>query len=121
MELYLKKQRQNFGTIFLQIICMVLKVNENGLLKIKYIDENSKDSNLQKLPLYIPNNSNEKSIESDELKIAKEIIKNTKTNLFCNLPYTSNQIINRAINLFKYDIHAILPELDKYFNSNKIL
>ena len=119
MELYLKKQRQNFGTIFLQIICMVLKVNENGLLKIKYIDENSKDSNLQKLPLYIPNNSNEKSIESDELKIAKEIIKNTKTNLFCNLPYTSNQIINRAINLFKYDIHAILPELDKYFNSIK--
>ena len=108
MKLYLKKQRQNFKTLFLQTICMLLKVNEKNLLEIEYLDENNKDSILQKLPLYIPKNPNEKCIESDELKIAKEIIKKTKTSLFSNLSYTSNQLINRAINIFKYDTQAIL-------------
>ena len=120
MELYLKKERKNFKTIFLQIICMLSNVYENNLIEIKYIDENNKDRHLLKLPLYITKNPNEKkSIDSDELEIENDILKKTKSGFFSKLSKTPNQIICRAINYFKYDTLKILPELNEYFSSIK--
>ena len=119
MFLYLKKEKQNFKTIFLEIICMILKVTENNLLEIIYIDENCDNKLLGNLPIYTPKNQKKKSIQRDELEIAKEISKSININSLNKLSDSSNNLIIRSININKYDIHKILPELNEYLNSIK--
>ena len=117
MILYLKNDPKDFKTIFLRILCMFLGLNENNLIEIKYIEENFENKNLKKLPLHIPQNPKEKFIESDELEISKQILKDTGAKSLSNLSSVSNQFIKNAISKFNYNISKILPELNNNINS----
>ena len=121
MQVYLEDDIFNFKTRYLQLLCGYLEIEERNLGKVIYVNSKTKESlTFPGLPFYIPNPlyTSEKSIHTNELEIAKAIIKESQAEGFfygLNSEETkqTEDFLNHIVNDLKFDVKSLLPELNE--------
>jgi hypothetical protein len=120
MQVYLEDDLSNFKTRFIQLLCGYLELEERNLGKVIFANSKTKEAfSFPGLPFYIPALcSNESSIHSDELAIAKAISKECLADGFFygisnEEKQKSNQFLEHIVKDLNYDIKKLLPELNE--------
>ena len=120
MQVYLEDDLSNFKTRFIQLLCGYLELEERNLGKVIFANSKTKEAfSFPGLPFYIPALcSNESSIHSDELAIAKAISKECLADGFFygisnEEKQKSNKFLDHIVKELNYDIKKLLPELNE--------
>ena len=120
MIMNMEKNINNFKTVFLQLLCLILNIEYNKIRDIIYADENLKENKSKELPSKFPKNSKEQSIQINELEIAIKIVKNNPSNILGDLSENSYKLLKKIINEFNYNVKKMLYELNEHLKSKKL-